>query len=237
MRTDTASNIINKVLLELALATSSVANVYASEDAVVIQLRALLESLGQELAQMRPWTHLQKEHTLTTVNGTQSYALPSGFVGMLPQTQWNRSTDLELAGPAGPQLWQLLVSTNTVSTINYFFRVQGNRLFLEPTPTAADALAFEYLSAYWVQPTGETTPTSEAPSDDADTLWFDRRLLVTGLKLRWLEAKGFDTTAAQRAYDSVLSATMGNDGAHAVLYLAPPVLRHGPSLPETDWGV
>lgn len=237
MRTDTVSNVINKVLLELALADSSVSDVYASTDAVVVHLRALLEALGQELAQMRPWTHLQQEETVTTVVGTQSYALPADYVAMLPQTAWNRSTDLEMAGPATPQVWQLLRSTDTISSTNYFFRVQGNRLYLDPTPTAVETLAYEYVSAYWVQPSGETAPTSETPSANTDVLWFDRRLLVSGLKLRWLEAKGFDTSAAQRAFDGVLSAAMGNDGAHPVLHLAPSVRRHGPSLPETNWGV
>lgn len=236
MRTDTAANIINKVLLEQALATAAVSNVYTNTDGVVVQLRALLEALGQDLAALRPWTHLQQEHTLSTEAGTPSYALPSGYVGMVPQTHWNRSTDLPLVGPANPQTWQEAASSGAIANTNYLYRVKGNRLFLDPTPSAVESLAFEYASAYWVVPSGETAPTAEAPSADTDTLWFDRRLLVAGLKLRWLEAKGFDTTAAQRAYDAALSAAMGNDGAHSVLSLAPPESMRGPRLPETNWG-
>lgn len=236
MRTDTAANIINKVLLEQALSDSAVSNVYASTDAVVIQLRALLEGLGQDLAAMRPWSHLQKEHTLSTEVGVQTYALPAGYVGMLPQTQWNRSTDLELLGPLNPQAWQEAVSSDAVATTNYLFRVRGNTLLLEPTPSTVETLAFEYVSAYWVVPVGQTSPTTEAPTANTDVLWFDRRLLVAGLTLRWMDAKGFDTTAAQRAYDAALSAAMGNDGAAPVLNLASPPLQGGPRLPDTDWG-
>lgn len=237
MRTDTAANVVNAALLELALATASVADVYASTDATVVQMRALLTALGQELAQLRPWTHLQTEYTFSTVNGTGDYALPSGYVGMVPQTHWNRSTDLELAGPASPQTWQLLQSSTGVVGVNYYFRVLGNRLYLDPTPTTAETLAYEYVSAYWVQPSGETAPTSETPTANTDTLWFDRRLLVAGLKLAMLEAKGFESTAARNAYEAALSAAMGNDGAHPVLSLAPGLARHGPGLPETNWGL
>jgi hypothetical protein len=237
MRVDTAANIVNAVLLEQALADSAVSNVYASTDTVVVQLRALLSALGQDLAALRPWSHLQLEHAFNTAAGVESYALPAGYVGMLPQTGWNRSTDVEFTGPASPQAWQVAASTETLTSTGYLFRVKGNRLFLEPTPAAVESLVFEYVSAYWVVPSGQTAPTLEAPTTNTDALWFDKRLLVTGLTLRWLEAKGFDTTAAQRAYDAALASAMGNDGAHPVLDLSPLPCRSGPALPDTNWGV
>lgn len=237
MRTATANEVVNAAAQELGLLTSTVADVYASTDAVVVRLRALLEGMGQDLVRMRPWTHLQKEATVTTVNGTASYSLPADYSSMVPLTHWNRSADLPLAGPVGPQGWQLLVSSDTVSSVTYFFRVQANRLYLNPTPTAADTLAYEYVSAYWVQPSGETTPTAETPTASTDTIWFDKRLLVSGLKLAWLESNGFESTAARNAYEAALSAVSGGDGAQPALSLAPVGRRHGPSLPETNWGV
>lgn len=239
MRLDTASTVLNDALLELGLVAAELADPYASTDQNVVSLRAHLKALGRELLRKRAWSHLQKEHTFSTEAATASYALPADFSSMQPSTEWNRSTALPLGGPVGAQEWQLLKSSDTVSPINYFFRVLGNRLHLHPTPTAVETLAFEYVSAYWVQPSGESEPTTETPAASTDTLWFDGHLLSRGLKVRFLEAKGFDSSAARNEYEAALAEASGGDGAHAVLDLASGSSRYRPvpRLPETSWGV
>ena len=53
-----------------------------------------------------------------------------------------------------------------------------------------ETIAYEYISSYWVQPTGEAEATLDAPADQEDTLLFPRLLLVRGLKLSFLRARG-----------------------------------------------
>lgn len=238
MRLDTALNILNDVLMETGIAPSNttVANPFSSTNANVVSMRYFLKALGLDLVRMRPWSHLQKTYTFSTVNGTGDYALPSDFQAMAQSTHWNRSTNLPLAGPLGGQGWQILKSSNTINPTSYYFRVYGNRLYLHPVPSDAETIAYEYSSAYWVQPSGESAPTSDAPSANTDTLWFDSHLLVRGLKLKWYEHKGFDTTTVRADYERTLAEAMGNDGAHPVLHLAPQVVRQHPRLPDTNWG-
>jgi hypothetical protein len=237
MRTDTSLNIINDSLFELGMISTAFANPYTSTDANAIVSRYLLKALGQELVRKRPWSHLQKTHTFSTVNGTESYALPADFIGMVPSTEWNRTTGIRLSGPTGPRGWQVLKSSlNGAGTPDYMYRVYGNKLYLYETPTTAETIAFEYQSAYWVVPSGETTPTLEAPTAITDTLWFDKRLLVAGLKMRVLMQKGFDASAAQNDFEVAMAEASGNDGAHPVLSLTPGTRRRHADFPPTGWG-
>lgn len=236
MRLDTAINVINDALFEAGLINSAVSNPYTSTDANVVSMRYLLKALGEELVRLRPWSHLEKTYTFSTVNGTGDYALPTDFMSMSASTQWNRSTTLPLAGPLSGVGWQVLKSGNVLNPTSYYFRVYGNRLYLHPVPSAAETIAYEYSSAYWVQPTGQTAPTAEAPSASTDTLWFDRHLLIRGLKLKWHELKGMSTEVSRVDYERALAAAMGNDGARQELHLAPQVTRRMPRLPDTNWG-
>lgn len=219
MAWDTAANILNDAAVELGLYATDLADPYDSTDANVVQLRRLLKSVGQDLARDYVWSHLQKEHTFQTEDGVVGYDAPSDFLRLLDQTQWNRSEQERLEGPLSAQGWQYLKALSASGTSESWFRVFGTELRLYPTPSSAETVAFEYASSYWVQPTGQTTPTTDAPTDGTDTLWFDRRLLVCAVKLAFRRSKGFDTASVQEDFDRALSRAMGGDGAAPVLSL------------------
>lgn len=238
---DTAGSIINDAALELALITSSVADVYASTDANVVQLRAMLKAAGLSLLRAYPWTHVQKEHTFATVNGTASYSLPADFARLREQSGWNRTEGFQLAGPVDSVGWQVLKASSTSSVFEFYFRVQQDKVYLHPTPTSAETVAYEYVSSYWVQPSGETAPTSETPTAHSDTLWFDARLLVTRIKRDFLRAKGLDSGAATQEYEEAYASATGADGAAPVLNLATAPLGlwrplDGANVPDTGLG-
>lgn len=237
MRLDTTLNVINDALFETGVIGTAVANPYTSTEVNVVSMRYLIKALGEELVRLRPWSHLEKTYTFSTVNGTGDYVLPTDFMAMSSGTQWNRTTTTPLAGPLGGPGWQVLKSASVLNPTSYFFRVYGNRLYLHPVPTKVETIAYEYSSAYWVQPSGQSTPTSEAPTASTDTLWFDRHLLVRGLKVRWHELKGMSTAASREDYERTLAMAMGNDGARPELHLAPQTTRRMPRLPDTNWGV
>lgn len=219
MAWDTAATVINDALTELALTDSDVAEPYTSTDATVIHMRRLLKVAGRDLLRLHPWSHLRATHTFSTVVGTTQYDLPADFARLVDGTQWNRTEQEPLGGPNTSQQWQLLKAIDTVGTRDYYHRITANKFEVHPTPTVVDALAYEYQSLHWVQPDGETAPTSETPSAGTDTLWFDGHLLTRRLKVLWLEAKGFDSSAARAEYEATLAQAMGADGAAPVLRL------------------
>jgi hypothetical protein len=238
-RFDTTSNVINDALIELGAVSAEVADVYGSSEVDVVQMRAFLKALGRDLARAHQWADLQKTHTFTTVDGTASYDLPDDFYKPLPATTWNRTTEEKLLGPTAAQGWQVLKSTSAVNGITYWFRRIGNKIHLHPTPTAAETIAFEYQSLYWVQPNGEDEPTTETPSANDDTLWFDARLLVAGLKLKWRTAKRMDTAAEENDYSLALAVALGGDSGSPDLSMTGKSgvqLLTEANLPDTGYG-
>jgi hypothetical protein len=237
VRLDTAGNILNDALVELGLIAAPLADPYASSDPNVVVMRAHLKALGRSLIKKYHWTHHQKPHTFDTEDGLESYALPTGYASMANQTHWNRSTSQPLAGPMGPEGWQVLKSSNAGSTISYYFRVQQNFLFLHPVPSSVQTISYEYRRAYWVAPSGQPEPTTETPTASTDTLWFDGDMLSRGLKWKFRTGKRLDASVEWNDYKEALEEAMGNDGAAPVIDLAAGarVLRP-PMLPETGWG-
>lgn len=215
---DTAGHVINDACVEIGL--SPVADPYASVDPNVVQMCYLLKSLGRELVHMRAWNHLRAEHTFTTVAGQSTYPLPADYHNMIDQTWWNRTNRLPVGGPLSPQEWQYLKARLVGVVFNVLFRPMDRLISLYPdtnTP-GGQVIAFEYSSAFWVSTAGTPdTATADYPTLSSDFVWFDPLILVRGLKLAFLKAKGFDTTSVQQDYNRVLESMKGADSPSAIL--------------------
>lgn len=216
----TAGEIINDAAVELGL--DEPADAYASTDASIKQLTRLLKATGEEMLRRHSWSHLQTQAVLTTSPGLMTYAAPDDFLRIIDQTAWNRTTQFPMAGPVGPQGWQLLKAVDVAGTFTLFFRVIGKRLQIHPTPDAAVDVAYEYVSAYWTRFDGSPLdiPDGEYPVASADEVWLDPHALKCGIKAKWLEAKGFDTTSARQDYELALEMAKSGDGAAPVLSLS-----------------
>jgi hypothetical protein len=214
---DTLATIINDAAKQLGLITSTNSDPYASTDANLVQLCQAANSVGRELVKERQWTHLQKTHTFSTSNGTYQYTLPSDFDRMIDQTGWNRTTALPAGGPVDAQAWQMLQALSTAATVTVLFRTTAGQVWLYPTPSSTQTVAFEYMSNGWV--THANTTVGDRVSASTDTLSFDSELLIRGIKLAWLRAKNLPSDAAQQDYDVRLAQVTGTDGAAPVLRL------------------
>jgi hypothetical protein len=229
---DTAGNIVNDAAVEIGL--SEVTDPYASTDANIIQLCRLLKSCGREMVHMHDWTHLRKEYTFTTVAGTDTYALPADFHDMLDQTWWNRTNRLPVGGPLSAQEWQYLKARLVGVVFTVLFRKMNQQIVLYPDGTSTPGgydIAFEYNSAYWVSVVATPTVLSlDAPAASTDTVWFDGSMMTRFIKWKFLQAKGFDTSAAKDEFDLTFERVCGDDTPSPVLSLNN-ALRNQ----ENDW--
>lgn len=219
----TAGEIVNRAAIQCGLAAA--ADPYASTDPNFVLLRELLATLGQDLVTQNEWTYLVKDASLTTVAGQTLYALPDDYDRMVDQSAWNRSSTWPMFGPVSQQTEQLLRVFSATALLAFPFRLAGGAVQMTVTPTAGSLLVLKYVSHNWVLGVGSLEPDATTPTQSGDTLLFDPLLLVVGLKLRWLEARGFDTTVAYAAYrDRLDNARTSDTGARVLSMEQKPLL-------------
>lgn len=217
---ETANQIIQDAAYELGLITSDVSNVFASTDQNIIVLRSLITRIGRDIVKAKPWTHLQKEGSITTSNGDLDYDLPNDFDRMIPQTYWNRTAVLP-GHPIGAETWQYLKANTTGPAFSALFRVVDNEVQIVPTPTATETIKFEYISSYWVKESGQSAGNTTRVDTSTDTILFDPTLVMHALKAAWKKAKGQDASGEHSDYLARLSVVSSGDGAAPVLSLTP----------------
>lgn len=157
----TPAQVVSAAALELGLVGATISNPFASTDKNVLQLNALLQKLGQDLARQHPWSQLQTQGSITTASGVASYPLPSGFLRLIDQTAWNRTEQLPMPS-TGPQGWQQLKARTAGGLVNKVLRIYGGAIHLYETPTAAESIYFEYQTRFWVRDTIAAWATTTA---------------------------------------------------------------------------
>jgi len=212
------NDIVNQVLIEVGVPKQS--DVFFTSDHAAIQLTNLANSVGYELLQDHPWEGLVKEHSITTSSADSGkYELPDDFAYMLEQTGWDRTNNVPLLGGASGQQWQYLLGRNLVSeTIYVTFRQAQNQFWIFPSPPPDNQeITFEYISRHWVHPDGDKTRSDDLVRHTGDTVLFEPYLFERLLKLRFLEARGFDTKAANATYVKAFNSWSGKDSSSPVL--------------------
>jgi len=157
--------------------------------------------------------------TGVTLNfGQTIYPLPSDFDRQIDRTHYDKSKRWEMLGPETAQQWEFLKSSYISTGPRMRYRFIGGNFQIWPNITTNEYLGYEYVSNGWVnQP---TTPQSSFTAD-TDTCIFPDRLMVLGLKLRFFEVKGFDSTAYYRDFYQQLNVAKANDGGSMTLSMAP----------------
>lgn len=151
--------------------------------------------------------------------GQTKYNLPSAFDRQTDRTHYDKSKRWEMLGPETPQQWQFLKSSYISTGPRMRYRIMGGQFQIWPITTTNEYLGFEYISNAWAASSGGTAQSSF--SADTDTCIFPDRLMTLGLKKKFLEAKGLDTTAVTRDFLQQLGIAKSNDQGSATLSMAP----------------
>lgn len=147
------------------------------------------------------------------------YSNPSDWDRPINRTQWDKTKHWEMIGPETPQQWQWLKSGFIATGPRVRFRPLGGYFQTWPPITSAEFLGMEYVSKNWARDTGGTAKA--AFTVDTDTCIYPDRLMVLGLKLKYFEVKGFDTSAFRHSYEMELNISKGSDSGAPTLSYAP----------------
>lgn len=197
----------------------SPATVLGSSDTQVVQIKAILEEEGNDLASRGSWEGLTFEasHTTTAAEdqGAISTIASNGFRYVKNQTIWDRTDKLPVIGPMDGGEWQSLKALSNTGP-RYQFRIRGGKLLVNPTPTAGHSWNFEYISKNWILGADGSTYKNYFTLD-TDTLLLPEELLLMGLRWRWLREQGLDYAELFRTYEMQVKDALGRDGSKPIL--------------------
>ena len=169
--------------------------------------------------------------------GQVEYSLPAGFDRITDRTQYDKSKRWEMLGPETPQQWQWLKSSYISTGPRIRWRIMGSKFQIWPLTSTNEYLSFEYITTNWAFNSSGTQIAQFA--SDSDTSIYPDRLMVLGLKKKYFEVKGFDTSAYQRDFDMQMNIAKANDQGSPTLSLAPRtanVLIGWENIPDANYG-
>lgn len=182
------------------------------------------------------------DYTASTYTAAQvRYEMPADYDRQIDRTHWDKTQHWEMMGPETAQQWEWLLSGYISTGPRVRYRIFGGFFQIWPMVGADETLGFEYVSTSWVSVTGAGAidPTKSAFTVDTDTCIFPDRLMVAGIKLRYFEIKGFDTTAFYRDYMMQLDIAKAADAGSPTLSMAPrptSVLIGFENIPDANYG-
>jgi len=194
-------------------------SVMGTTDTQIIQIRALLEEIGNDMARRGAWEGITFEANHSTValedQGAITTIASNGYRNMVNGTIWDRTSVLPVCGPINSRAWQSM-KANLVQGPLYTYRIRGGHLLVNPVPPAADSWFFEYLSKNWILGADGTT-YKQYFTLDTDTILLPEDVLLMGLRWTWKKEKGFDYAEDMRTYETQLKDSLGQDGSKPVL--------------------
>lgn len=238
MTTATAIDIINAAAGELGLPTVSLTT--STGDTLAVQTLALLNALGDELIRIHDWQFLLEQMNFTGDGVATGFPIPANFSRQVNQTQWNTNNKRPVQGPDSPQVWGWNQFGIVAVGIWYRYRIAGNEYEVFPVPGTGDEFSMYYISKDWVIDGDNPLTLKDTITKSSDTPMFDRRVLISGLKVKLWAAKGFDTMTLQNEFLYALNAEKGqNQGAPEISLSGAPgqFLLGYWNIPETGYGL
>lgn len=194
-------------------------------DQLTQQITSLYTAVGQMLVSRRTWRGLLRQKVYTTTPGQQYLDLPSDYARPVNQTEWDQTNHWPLMGPMTPQQFQQLQSGIISTGPRIKFRLIGKRMELFPFEDvgAGQTFVINYISNGWLIADPNTPapiPYLSKPTADSNEAIFNDRLMIAGVKLRFFQAKGFDTSAYADDFQVLLDDALAQDSGAPKLTMA-----------------
>ena len=211
------------------------ASVAGNTDAGIVQTLGLLNEFLEDLVVRKYWQSNTREALITAVaaesQGPLATLFPYGYEGLIPDTFYNRTNQLPVDGGLSSADWAYRKARSMSGPLPAF-RIRGNELLFNPTPTAGHVYAVEYFSSYFIYNPADPGPVYRKYwLKDTDTCTLDDALPMAYLKWAWKKEKGLDYAEDFRKYESMLEAKGMRDARpKSVDMSAAPYPANGPGF-------
>lgn len=218
-------------LLSLPQPTS----VVGSTDTQVNQLFALANEEGRSSARRHDWQELIREKIFSTTQAAaQTGAIPDDWDRFLSNSTYNRTTIRPVLGPITPQQWQAIQAYPQINSVYVSFRVRNSIYLATPTPTAANTVAYEYITKNWCLAADLTEKA--AFTADTDTTQLPEWLFTLGIRWRFRKSKNLDYAEDFRTYENEITQLAARDGGNGTLDITGRNLYNPLGLPNIPVG-
>ena len=217
-----------------------------STDPAVQQFVQSANLAAVDLLSLYDWQELVRTYEISITADTsnqkeKSFALPVDFYDWIDQTNWNATTQFPSLGPVSPQMWQQLLIRTTLPTLSFYWQVRGNRLYVLAPPSSPQTMSFFYLSNAYVQDQDDLNLYKNRATKNGDKFLLDANLMTLYTRVKWLEMKGLDSSAAMRDFQVAFDNRKASERGAQVLSMARdfrfPYIQPLVNTPDTGYGV
>jgi hypothetical protein len=206
-----------------------------SQDPNVVLLRSVANIADLELVNSYEWSQLTKQGLIEVFTDLppnpgqateQAYDLPGDFFRFIDQTQWNGAMRFPAVGPVSPQGWMTYMVFPISANFTLTWQVREGKIwFLNPPAAPGQEFRFMYLSRALVQDADDPNEYKNIATKNGDKFVLDGLLMTLFTRIKWLEAKGFDSSAAVRDFMIAFDARVGAQKGASILNVSGN--RHG----------
>lgn len=216
-----------------------------SEDPAVQQMVQAANMAGNELLSMFDWQELIKRHAMTIQASEpnqkeRAFDLPEDLFKWVDQTNWNATTQFPSLGPVSPQMWQQLLIRTTLPTLSFYWQVRDNKIYVLAPPSAPQTMSVFYLSAGWVRDQNDANLYKNRLTQNGDIALLDAVVMTLYTRVKWLEMKGLDSSAAMRDFNLAFENRKNTEKGAPVLSMARdfrfPYIQPLINTPDTGMG-
>jgi hypothetical protein len=216
-----------------------------SEDPAVQQMVQAANMAGNELLSMFEWQELIKNYQIPIQSDTngqkeKGFALPDDLYRWIDQTNWNATTQFPSLGPVSAQMWQQLLIRTTLPTLSFYWQVRDNKIYVLAPPNSPQTMNVFYVSAGWVRDQNDPTLFKNRMTQNGDVSLLDSTVITLYTRVKWLEMKGLDSSAAMRDFNIAFENRKNSEKGAPVLTMARdfrfPYIQPLINTPDTGMG-
>jgi hypothetical protein len=154
-------------------------------------LKAMFKSAMETLA-IRNWPVLEREESITVVDGTANYSLPDDFQRIIADTAYDSSDYFRLKGNiSNAEFQQLLTQGNAIGGKRFRIAYSGGLMFrFAPTPDTGTTVTYVYITNQYLTDSNGIAKTTITADTDIPLL--DPYLIQLDLIWRYKKSRGLD---------------------------------------------
>ena len=218
-----------------------------SEDPAVQQMVMAANMAGIELLGLYDWQELIRNYQiaieadpLVPQQRERAFDLPEDLYKWIDQTNWNKTTQFPSLGPVSPQMWQQLLIRTTLPTLSFYWQVRDNKISVLAPPSSPQYMNVFYMSQAWVRDQDDPTLYKNRLTKNGDVSLLDATLITLYTRVKWLEMKGLDSSAAMRDFQITFDNRRASEKGAPVLSMARdfriPYIQPLTNTPDTGYG-